>query len=197
VQRTDTWFRVVSLAIVVLVLASLLVLLLGPGRGAREDLATMDRNVALQLGEIQTQVELTDELVERSGTLIALAAALEERAARLEELAEELGGQGEDALEIARRLDLRSAELVELAARLDLRAAELVGLTVRSVEVAEQQLGISQQLTGQLDASLDLQRAAVDVARQTLQEVREINDKIPPPTGGGILPGAASAPAER
>jgi methyl-accepting chemotaxis protein len=175
VQLTDTRFRAIALAITVLVLTGLLVLLLGPGRAAREDLASMDRNVAEQLDEVTTQRLLTDELVDRAGRLIELAETLEQRAARLEEQA----GGIEELVEIARKLDVRSAELLDIARR--------------SLALAERQIVLSERGIDQVDESLALQRAGLDVARQTLQEVREINDKIPPPTGGGIVPGAGTA----
>jgi hypothetical protein len=140
----------------------------------------MERNVGRQLQEIDLQTDLTDELIDRAEILIDLADALEARAARLVELAERLDEQSDELLAIARRLDLRSAELLEM--------------TARGLDVAERQLAISELLTTQFDESLAIQREALGVGRATLQEVREINDKIPPPTGGGIVPGAETTP---
>jgi hypothetical protein len=75
-------------------------------------------------------------------------------------------------VEVSRELLERGDRQIELSEQ---GLAELR----RSIEIQERLLAHSEQLLGRFDQSLRIQRELLRIARATLAEVRELNDKTP------------------
>lgn len=112
-------------------------------------------------------LDTTEQLDARAQRLTGQAHQLVEHTTSLDERAGRL-------LELAAALEVRAGRLERLAASLDDRTEALVLLAGRGVDLVERQVGISLTLE--------------QLTRAILQEVRELNDKIPPSSGGGIVP---------
>jgi hypothetical protein len=119
---TDTRFRVVALGIAVVLIGGLLVLLLGPGRGAREDLAEVE-------DEITRQRELTEELLDVMTDQLAVT-----------EQTRQIMAESQDF--ITRQVEL-TERLVVLTE--DLVAADTDDLLREALEVARQILAVAQE----------------------------------------------------
>jgi hypothetical protein len=116
VETTDARFRILAASIAILTVAGLLVLLLGPGREAREDLATVEDEITLQrqlteeLLDVMTDqlavTEQTRQLMADSNAHIQQQVELTERLLALTEqlVAADTDDLLREALEVAREI---------------------------------------------------------------------------------------------
>jgi hypothetical protein len=123
----DPRVRYLSVAIVLLVIGAIgAVILLGPGREARQDLDEIET-------DLTSQLEVTREMLETTEAML--------------------------------------------------------GTTQRQVDLTEQEMVTRLEDQRQLvTETVQLQREMLELMRAMLVEMRELNDKMPPPTGGELVP---------
>jgi hypothetical protein len=211
--------QVAVLAVLLLLsLAATSALVLGPGRGAREDLgavrADVDRTEELiggtlgvqrrTLARITAQLETTrDSLrVQRVGLEIARSSG--RVAGETLESTRAIEQQTRTALTAVRRVVTALGPLRELRGEVEVVAASVrtaVELARATLEVAEvalsdgrEALQVARTTLVTLQRSEQVQRDLLEVARRTLEQTIEINRKIPLPP---VFPTGAPAASPR
>jgi hypothetical protein len=201
--------------VVALLLAATCVLIFGPARGARNDIGQVraDLNASRRgifgtldvgrqtLSDATTQLRLAEQslMIQQQGLLIATDAQQVARHAAEDTAAIRM--QTEQALTTVRAVLAALGPLGELKGKVEtvVKGVEAgVSLARTALAVAQQTLSNGQQALAvavstlhELQASLAVQRQLLVVARQTLEQARQINRKIPgapifaPPAGRG------------
>jgi hypothetical protein len=140
-----------SAAIAVVLFAGVLVLLFGPARGARNDVAAIRANVSSARVGIYKTLDTQQSALQRlNKQLHTLRLSLRVQAA---------------SLHTARRTSDDVSRVVKEARTTEITAVAIL----RHAEVTVNQLELSRRI----------QRELLTVARQTLQQTRQINRKIP------------------
>lgn len=188
------------LLVVALLLSGVLALVFGPGRGLRTDIVNVSDDldasrdgIFLQLDTARTQLGLTEQSlqVQQAGLEVAVEAErdttvaaqstrelLEETRAALQLVREVQRSLGPD---VGRKVDLLVDD-VEQAVAL---ARQTLVVAQRTLETGQQALAVARDTLATLRSSEQLQRELLVTAQETLEEVREINRKIP---GAPVFP---------
>lgn len=186
-------------------LAGTCVLVLGPGRGARNDIGQTraDLNASRRgifstldvgrrtLADASTQLQVAQQALEmqKQGLAIASGTRTDTHDVRL---------RTDEALQTVREVLAALGPISELRGQVDtvVRAVQAGVVLARSALTVAQQtldtgveaLAVARTTLHELQASRALQQQLLDVARQTLEQTRQINAKLP---GAPVFPTAA------
>ena len=197
------------LVIVAVLLAALLALIFGPGRGLRTDIARVSGNLDATrhgiyltldtsrqtLGGVRQQLRLTEDslAVQKQGLQVAVDS--QRIAGTTAKDTTAILDQTTATLQTVREVTAALGPLEQLNGKIESVVGGLeagVRLARTTLTVAQQTLAtggqalvIARETLNTLKLSEQTQRDLLDVARKTLQQTREINRKIP---GAPILP---------
>lgn len=94
-------------------------------------------------------------------------------------------GAVRDQLEgIHRQLEITQAQLDQIKASREI-SEELLGVTQTQLSVIQQQLALLEKQDAKSDEALRIQRRLLQIAEETLREIKEINRKTPPAGAAG------------
>lgn len=186
-------------------LAATCTVVLGPGRGARQDIASMTTDldasrdgIFLQLDTARTQLHATEQslTIQQQGLQVAVAAEHDARDAAA--ATRQVLAQTRQALRLVQEVLRSLGPLDQLGGKLDAvvegvaQGVRLAGTTLRVAEqtlsTGQQALVVAQDTLATLKRSEQVQVQLLRTAQATLEQTREINRKIP---GLPVLPTAA------
>jgi len=197
--------RGLAAVIAFVLLAGTLALIFGPARGMRTDIVNVSDDldasrdgIFLQLDTARTQLGLTEQslMVQEQGLVVAVEAEKDTTVAA--QSTQEILTQTREALTLVREVTQALGPLDQLP--------EKIGTVVRSVEQAlevaratlaiaqqtletgRQALAVAQDTLATLKRSEQIQAQLLQTARETLEQTRQINAKIP---GAPIFPTAS------
>ena len=156
----------IGLGVIAMVaLIGLAAVLFGPARGIRSDIGAQKRDIDAQRSIVTDQRELQNEQLEVGREARATAERTRKIAEDIRGIAEQLGDE------------VSAAELDRLQPLLE-----------EQIRLSRQLESDSDAVIARFDRSLAIQLELLEVARKTLEEVRDINRKMPPP-GEPVSPG--------
>jgi hypothetical protein len=179
-------------------LAGTCVLIFGPARGARNDIGQVRADLSASrsgifgtLADANAQLEIAEQSLQTQQQGLALASATSTDV-------HEVRVQTDEALNIVRDVLKALGPISELKGQFDtvVKSVEVgVVLARAALSVAQQTLdtgvealGVAKKTLHELQVSRALQQQLLDVARQTLEQTRQINAKFP---GAPVFPTAA------
>lgn len=200
----------VLLVILAVLLAGTLALVFGPARGARTDLVSLSDDldasrggIFSQLDTAREQLEITEQslMIQEQG--LAVAVDTQRIAQSTSEDTEAARQQTQDVLQTVREVTAALGPLDQLDDKIDtvVRGVEVgVRLAETTLRIAEQTLAtgrealaVAKDTLTTLERSEQIQIQLLEVAKQTLEQTREINRKTP---GAPVFPTTTTAPAE-
>lgn len=202
-----TWRQLAVLLLIgAVLLAGILVLLFGPARGARNDIASLRTDLSASregiygtLGTAITQLDATRTSLEIQEQSLAVAVEAEKDAESGAQATQQILDQTRDALTLVREVTQALGPLDQLDDKIDSLVTDVeqaTRLARSALAVAEQTLATGRQALvvardtlATLKRSEQIQVQLLETARATLEQAREINRKIP---GAPIFPTTAS-----
>jgi chromosome segregation ATPase len=190
--------------IALLLLAGVLALVFGPARGMRTDIVNVSDDldasrdgIFLQLDTARTQLGIAEQSLQIQEQGLAVAVEVERETEVAAQSSQEILDQTREALALVREVTRALGPLDQLDDKIESVVANVeqtVRIAQQTLQVAErtlatgqQALAVAQDTLATLKRSEQIQRELLDTAQATLEEVREINRKIP---GAPIFPTA-------
>lgn len=164
--------RVIGSLIATVVLLGLLVLLLGPARGLRNDIGAQRELIAAQLATLEAQLEVVTLQLDETRSTRQLTAQNLEEVTRTRMLTEEGLAEARRTREVAEQTLAQARAGLELAERTLVAVESIEGDVEAAVALLREQAALTREL--------------LQVARATLDQVGEINRKTVP--AGAVVP---------
>ncbi len=164
--------RVIGSLVAAVVLIGLLVLLFGPDRGVRNDIGAQRELIAAQLATLDSRLQVVTLQLEETRSTRKLTGRNLEEVTRTRELTEEGLAEGRRTRELAEQTLEQALAGLEIGQRTPVAVENIQGDVKSAVALLREQTALTREL--------------LQVARASLERVREINRKTVP--AGSALP---------